>query len=124
MGKLGKGLFDDQAYVSQNLIPKGDNIIDAGAPTSRYRNIYAANIVADSVSAPASRVGNATLVAGTVTVLNTTVTVDTVISLTRKTVGGTVGDLSYTVSPGVSFTINSTSALDTSVVSYLLTEQA
>lgn len=68
------------------------------------------------------RAGNATLVGGTVTVSNTSVTANTIVMLTRKTSGGTIGDLTYTVSAATSFTINSVSALDTSTVSYLLIE--
>jgi hypothetical protein len=69
------------------------------------------------------RAGNATLVAGTVTVNNTTVTANTIVLLTRKTSGGTIGTaITYTVSAGTSFTINSDSIIDTSTFSYLLIE--
>lgn len=67
------------------------------------------------------RAGNATLVAGTITVNNTTVTANTVVLLTRKTSGGTTGELTYTLSAGTSFTINSI-VTDTSTISYLLVE--
>jgi len=73
-------------------------------------------------SGTGQRAGNATLVAGTVTVTNTSITANSVIVLIRKTAGGTVGDLTYTLSAGASFTINSASILDTSVVSYLIQE--
>jgi hypothetical protein len=66
--------------------------------------------------------GNATLVAGTVTVTNTNITADSVVLLTRKTAGGTIGDLTYTLSAGTSFTINSASGSDTSTVSYLIVQ--
>lgn len=66
--------------------------------------------------------GNATLVAGTVTVTNTNITADSVIKLNHKTPGGTLGFLSYTLSAGASFTINSTSSSDTSDVSYEITQ--
>lgn len=70
-----------------------------------------------------ARAGNATLVAGTITVNNTTVTANTLITLTRKTAGGTIGTaITYTVSDGVSFTINSDNPLDTSTFSYILFE--
>lgn len=68
------------------------------------------------------RAGNATLVAGTVTVNNTTVTANTLVHLTRKTAGGTIGNATYTLSAGNSFTITSDSASDTSVFTYILTE--
>lgn len=73
-------------------------------------------------SGTGQRAGNATLVAGTVTVTNTTVTANTVIVLTRKTAGGTLGNLTYTLSAGASFTISSTDVADTSVISYQLLE--
>jgi hypothetical protein len=70
-----------------------------------------------------SRAGTATLVAGTVTVSNTSVTANTGISLTRKTSGGTIGTaITYTLSAGTSFTINSDNPLDTSTFFYELVE--
>lgn len=70
------------------------------------------------------RAGAATLVAGAVTVGNTSVTTGTLIFLTRSVTGGTLGHLSYTISAGTSFTINSSSATDTSTVNWLLIEPA
>jgi hypothetical protein len=67
-----------------------------------------------------SRIGSAVLVAGTVTVANTSITAATLIFLNRSTTGGTAGHLSYTTIPGTSFTINSSNAADTSTVNYLL----
>jgi hypothetical protein len=71
---------------------------------------------------PNTRAGNATLVGGTVTVANTTVTANTKILLTRMTAGGTPGELTYTKINTTSFTINSASGTDTSVVSWWLVE--
>lgn len=69
------------------------------------------------------RAGNASLVGGTVTVSNTTVTANTVVILTRKTSGGTIGTaITYTLSAGASFTVNSDNILDTSTFSYMLIE--
>ncbi len=71
------------------------------------------------------RAGNATLGGGTgtVTIANTTVTANTLVVLTRKTSGGTIGTaVTYTVSAGVSFTITSDNILDTSTFTYLLLE--
>lgn len=74
-------------------------------------------------SGTGARAGNATLVAGTVTVTNTTVTANTIVTLTRKTSGGTIGTaITYTLSAGASFTINSDNPLDTSTFSYVLDE--
>lgn len=69
------------------------------------------------------RAGNAVLVGGTVTVSNTTVTANTVVLLTRKTSGGTIGTaITYSLSAGTSFTITSDNILDTSTFSYVLVE--
>lgn len=73
-------------------------------------------------SGTGTRASNATLVGGTVTVTNTNVTANTLISMTRKTAGGVLGNLTYTLSAGASFTINSDNALDTSTVTYFLSE--
>lgn len=69
-----------------------------------------------------ARTGNATLVGGTVTVADDTVTAYTNIMLTRRSAGGTIGDLTYSVSNGTGFTITSASATDTSRVTYHLVE--
>lgn len=71
----------------------------------------------------AATAGQATLVAGSVTV-NTTLA-DTfangrLIFLTRVTAGGTLGLESYTVVSGVSFTINSANPLDTSTFNWFI----
>lgn len=73
-------------------------------------------------SGTGARTGNATLVGGTVTVTNTSITANTIVIMNRKTIGGTVGNMSYTLSAGASFTINSSSGTDTSVISYELVE--
>jgi hypothetical protein len=65
-------------------------------------------------------IGEATLVAGTVVVANATVEATALILLTRRVVGGTPGFLSYVRNAGVGFTINSTSATDTSTVGFLI----
>jgi hypothetical protein len=62
--------------------------------------------------------GNASLVAGTVAVADAKVTASSIVLLTRKSAGGTLGNLAYSLSAGVGITISSTSNLDTSVVTY------
>ena len=65
--------------------------------------------------------GNATLVAGTVTVSTTAATADCIVMLTRKTSGGTIGTaITYTISAGTSFTITSDNVLDTSTFSWFI----
>lgn len=69
------------------------------------------------------RAGNLTLVGGALTVANTTVTNNSVILLTRKATGGTIGfAVTYTVIATTSFTVTSDNALDTSTYSYLIIE--
>lgn len=72
-----------------------------------------ANVLADTV-------GNATLVAGTVSVADPAVKAGSFVLLSRKTIGGTAGNLSYTVTAGTGITINSSSNTDTSTVTYLI----
>lgn len=76
--------------------------------------------VATSSITPVSK-GTSVLVAGTKVVANTNVTANSNIQLTNNIPGGTVGAL-YVSSrvPGVSFTITSTSNLDTSTIGYLI----
>lgn len=69
-----------------------------------------------------NRMGAAVLVGGTVTVTNRIVTANSRIFLTRSTTGGTVGHLSYTISAGTSFTINSSSGTDTSTINWMIIE--
>jgi hypothetical protein len=68
------------------------------------------------------RAGEATLVAGTVTISNTTVTANTRMQITRHTTGGTAGNTTYTTIASTSFTINSDNPLDTSTYSYFMYE--
>lgn len=69
-----------------------------------------------------AKIGQATLVAGTVTVSNTSVTANSRIQLSVSAAGGTQGFLSHTKSVGASFTINSTSVLETSTIDWEITE--
>lgn len=92
--------------------------------------VYATAGTISITSGTNQRAGNATLAGGTVTVSNTTVTANTIVLITRKTAAGTLGagGYAYTLSAGVSFTINSVdlagvlSVLDTSTITYTLIE--
>lgn len=100
------------------------------ADDSADADITAANLISNTAgkglqlkSGTGARGGNAVLVGGTVTVTNTTVTANTLVLLTRKTSGGTIGTaITYTVSAGASFTINSDNILDTSTFTFMLVE--
>lgn len=69
-----------------------------------------------------AKVGTATLVGGTKTVANTSVTVNSHIFLSDSTPGGTLGQLSYSKSAGVGFTITSSNVLDTSTIDWFIVE--
>lgn len=71
-----------------------------------------------------ARMGLATLVAGSVTVANTSVAANTRIAVFRQTTGGTPGHLSVTRIAGTSFTITSSSNTDTSTVAWVLFQPA
>lgn len=71
-----------------------------------------------------ARMGQSTLVGGTVTVSNTSVTANTRIFVSRYSSGGTLGDLSTSIVVGTSFTIQSSSGTDTSVINWMLVEPA
>ncbi|MFG2682416.1 hypothetical protein [Streptomyces sp. NPDC048392] len=68
--------------------------------------------------------GVATLAGGTVTVANTSVTATTRVAAFRQTAGGAVGHLSAETDAGVGFTVDSSSATDTSTVVWILFEPA
>jgi hypothetical protein len=108
---------------------RNDNTVGIGTNLPTEKLQVAGNIKIDVSgkglqlkSGTGQRFGNAVLVAGTVTVTNTTVGANSYILLTRKTAGGTIGELTYTISNGASFTINSTLVGDTSTVSYFIFE--
>jgi len=72
-----------------------------------------------------ARMGVATLVGGTVTVSNNTVTANTRIMLTAQNNGGTIGFLSVSArTAATSFVILSSSGSDTSIVAWMLVEPA
>lgn len=72
-----------------------------------------------------ARMGVATLVAGAVTVANTSVTANSRIFLTSQVDGGTPGWLRVSArTAGTDFTITSSSGTDTSTVAYLIVEPA
>ena len=59
-----------------------------------------------------------TLVAGAASVVDTRITGNSIIRLTRQAAGGTLGELSVVMTSGTGFAINSASATDTSSVYY------
>lgn len=69
---------------------------------------------------PAFQMGSANMVAGTVTVPNTSVLAGWGLFLSRQTISGTPGFLAWSINPGVSFTITSSSNTDTGTIWWLL----
>jgi hypothetical protein len=67
------------------------------------------------------RLGQATLLSGTVTVNNTTITANTMIFMQRVS-GSNEGHLEYSITAGTSFTITSTNTWDDGVINWLLVE--
>jgi hypothetical protein len=66
------------------------------------------------------RKGRATLAAGSVVVADTATALTTIIQVSRYTVGGTPGNLNTaTRTAGTSFTINSSSGTETSVIDWV-----
>lgn len=122
-GVLGQSLTPRVVpLAARGVSGQTGNLLEVQDYTGTFLVGMTANGSIRTSSGTGARGGNATLVAGTATITNTTVTANTVVYLSRKTSGGTVGTLSYTLSAGASFTINSSSASDTSVISYLLIE--
>jgi len=103
--------------VSMELQAKGTGYVQSHNPIAAFAGLRLS-------TAANGRMGTATLVGGTIAVANTSVTANTLVFLTRQTVGGTLGFESYTTNAGVGFTINNSSALDTSTFSYVLFEPA
>lgn len=67
---------------------------------------------------PYSRAGTATLVGGTVDITDTKITANSIVRRSRLAAGGTLGHLSVALTATTKFTINSSSASDTSTVYY------
>lgn len=122
-GKIEWG--DGSGPVSVNLFRDGSSRLHTTNDFATEGNLVAdvagkGLVIREGANA---RMGQATLTAGTVTVANTSVTANTRPFLSRMAAGGTTGQLSCTVSAGVSFTITSSSGTDTSSVNWLLIEK-
>ena len=105
-------------FLNANQTFSGTNTIT----TLYVTNLYTVGTIIVPFGAN-SRAGNATLVGGTIAVAVNTVTADSIVMLTRKTSGGTIGTgITYTLNAGTGFTINSDNILDTSVFSYFVIE--
>ena len=120
---FGGTIFEGFMYVADYGIAPGAN----GALqifSCAQENSYIAKTSTGSISlnSTSQRIGFVTLIGGTATISNTTVDSNSYIFMTVKAAGGTQGLLGYTIVPGVSFTITSTSVTDTSTIAYLIVE--
>lgn len=105
-----------------NLRSPAANLIDVLTADFAVKSIGRGLQVATGANA---KMGTAVLVAGTVTVANTSVTASSLIIHWRQVAGGALGQLSIgVITAGVSFVINSSSATDTSTIGYLIMEPA
>lgn len=110
--------FQNDAGTNETTIDKTDGSINTNGNIKM--NIAGEGIyVKEGTNA---RMGLATLVGGTVTVANTGVTANTRIFYSIQTLGGTQGFLRTTRTAGTSFTITSSSSLETSTVAWILFE--
>jgi hypothetical protein len=114
------GLTNNSNNWTLNSNPRPYNFVDNY--TTQIGNLNIRGKLAPLSTGSAAICGNATLVGGTVTVNTTAATTSVLVLLTRKTAGGTTGELTYTISAGTSFTINSSSGTDTSTISWMLVE--
>jgi hypothetical protein len=136
-GTAHMALYSDNATLgNSSIIPpagglyvSGNAIFNAALDVTGNANIGTSLSLADAntklfinAGTPAtSIIGTATLVAGTVTVSTTAVTASSLIFVSYFTPGGTQASLSIgTITPGVSFVINSSNVADTSTVNYLI----
>ncbi len=130
----GDTSFDEDVSVSGALSVGGylqaasgqsDGVWNIWSGTANALNIGTAGGGIAVKEGTDARSGVATLVAGTVTVENTSVTDDTRIQLTAQDAGAAPGALYVSARvAGESFTITSTSGTDTSQVAYFLVEPA
>lgn len=113
--------FGSDTNIDLNLTPKGTGGINANANLTATGYARSAGVrVYEGVNA---KMGTATLVAGTATVSNTSVTANSRIFLTSQADGGMPGAVRVSSRvAGTSFTITSSSGSDTSTVAWMIVE--
>lgn len=110
---------EEESYTEQTLV----KVAKCAKETTPdfiigYKDNCLVKVLPTNVETPVS--GSATLVAGTVTIANTTVASTSRIVVTYTSVGGTQGFLRVTKNAGVGFTITSSSGTDTSGVDWVI----
>lgn len=115
-------LQTDDYFVIPNGQSNGQYSVFGGGPGALTLGTATGGI-AIKEGGGAARMGRATLVAGTVTIANTSITANTEVVAFIQTPGGTPGAVYCSARVvGTSFTLTSTSGADTSVVAYVLFE--
>jgi hypothetical protein len=110
-----------QGRTSASLTPDLNQALDAITLSYIQTSTDAQNALnSNTLSYLQGRTGTATLSAGLVTIQNPLVTNSSIIIVSRKTVGGTLGHLYISAQSNGSFTITSSSNTDTSTVNYLI----
>lgn len=106
-----------QATLTQtdNLFPFIEDGLKLQATTTQVAGFRVRPFTTEE---PYESSGTATLAAGTATVADARITAASLIRLFRTTAGGTLGELSYSLTAGTGFTIASNSGADTSGVYY------
>lgn len=120
-GAAGNATFSGYTALDAGQSNGQWNIWDA---TAKALNLGSAGGGVGIKEGANARMGVATLVGGTVTVANTSVTAGTRVAPFRQAGGGTLGHLSATKVNGTSFTITSSSGTETSTVAWVLFEAA
>lgn len=116
---------DSPGYAAKPLLLQASQLVFSTDGTQEFFQVDTSGKIIIGKAGTAVkhvRTGTATLVAGTKTVTDTNITANSIILLTVMTAGGTQGFLSYTRSAGASFTINSTSGTETSVIGYVIVD--
>jgi hypothetical protein len=123
-GGAGKNSITDNQIITEGTW--GFAALDLSGVGSRVRDNLGGGVVGDVPSVIEGSNGHqglSTLVAGTVTVANASVNINSRIQVTSQTDGGTPGWLRVSsINPGVGFTITSSSATDTSTVAWYISQ--
>lgn len=112
------GIRINDSTATNNRIWNND-ITDGGA-TAALSDLGTTTSKRDNQFTTGISQGTATLVAGTVDVTTTEATTGDAVLYSVKTIGGTPGTLSYTITNGTKITFNSSSALDTSTINWFI----
>lgn len=123
-------LSDNNFGYPPRWLVDGSGNMAIGKDSASYKLDVVGDVAANSVGhgmrvaegSNAKQGTTSAMVAGSITVANTSVTANSKIFPSRKTAGGTLGHISYSISAGVSFTLTSSSATETSTFAYEIFE--